>query len=208
MLYRHPTLRSGVQSLGDSICSGLEAPRSLILTVITVIVAAAVIYALLMEPAARTRANVTADIRLGTMVAFIVGIRFPVVRRHKNQAVSRGLTLAAHARRTSLPEDDSGALLLSHHDRGAALGRLGSALRRAVDEFDLILGDISTSEHAIYVGDGDPAIRTYGTAYDDRRTAINLGIGACRQQDWRVASALPSLAYGGYTSPAPVPWVR
>lgn len=48
----------------------------LILAVVSfgTVLATGVIYALLMEPAARTRASVVADMRLGTMAAFIVGV--------------------------------------------------------------------------------------------------------------------------------------
>lgn len=59
----------------------------------TVIVATTIIYALLMEPAARTRASVTADIRLGTMVAFIVGILFRLYVGMKARLESQNIVL-------------------------------------------------------------------------------------------------------------------
>jgi len=56
-------------------------------------VATAVIYALLIEPAERTRANVTADIRLGTIVAFIVGMVFQFYAVMKNRLESQNVVL-------------------------------------------------------------------------------------------------------------------
>jgi phosphoserine phosphatase RsbU/P len=59
----------------------------------TVIVAAGVIYGLLMEPAMRTRANVIADIRLGTAVTFIVGIVYQLYSSMKTRLESQNVVL-------------------------------------------------------------------------------------------------------------------
>jgi len=74
----------------------------------TVIVAAAVIYALLMEPAARTRANVTADIRLGTMVAFIAGIVSQLYAGMKTRLESQNVVLqeAVQTRTSQLEQQE------------------------------------------------------------------------------------------------------
>jgi phosphoserine phosphatase RsbU/P len=59
----------------------------------TVIVATGVIYGLLMEPEARTHANATADIRLGTMVTFIVGIVYQLYSGMKTRLESQNVVL-------------------------------------------------------------------------------------------------------------------
>lgn len=59
----------------------------------TVIVAAGIIYGLLMEPAMRTRSNVTADIRLGTVVTFIVGIVYQLYSSMKIRLESQNVVL-------------------------------------------------------------------------------------------------------------------
>jgi len=59
----------------------------------TVIVATSVIYGLLMEPAMRTQASVTADIRLGTVVAFIVGIMYQLYSSMKTRLESQNVVL-------------------------------------------------------------------------------------------------------------------
>jgi len=59
----------------------------------TVIVAAGIIYSLLMEPAMRTRSNVTADIRLGTLVTFIVGIVYQLYSSMKIGLESQNVVL-------------------------------------------------------------------------------------------------------------------
>ncbi len=59
----------------------------------TVIVAAGIIYNLLMEPAMRTRSNVTADIRLGTLVTFIVGIVYQLYSSMKIGLESQNVVL-------------------------------------------------------------------------------------------------------------------
>jgi uncharacterized membrane protein (DUF373 family) len=59
----------------------------------TVIVAASVIYGLLMEPAMRTRVNATADIRLGTAVTFIVGIVYQLYSSMKTRLESQNVVL-------------------------------------------------------------------------------------------------------------------
>ena len=55
----------------------------------TVSVATGVIYALLMEPTMRTRANVTADIRLGIVVTFIIGIVYQLYSSTKTRLESQ-----------------------------------------------------------------------------------------------------------------------
>jgi sigma-B regulation protein RsbU (phosphoserine phosphatase) len=59
----------------------------------TVIVATGVIYWLLMEPAMRIQANVIADIRLGTVVAFIVGITYQLYSSMKTRLESQNVVL-------------------------------------------------------------------------------------------------------------------
>jgi phosphoserine phosphatase RsbU/P len=59
----------------------------------TVIVATGVIYGLLMEPAMRTRANVTGDIRLGTVVTFIVGVVYQLYSSMKTRLESQNVLL-------------------------------------------------------------------------------------------------------------------
>jgi len=59
----------------------------------TVIVATGLIYGLLMGPATRTHANVTADIRLGTMVTFIVGIVYQLYAGMKSTLESQNVVL-------------------------------------------------------------------------------------------------------------------
>lgn len=59
----------------------------------TVIVATGVIYGLLMEPAMRTRANATADIRLGTLVTFIVGVVYQLYSSMKTRLESQNVVL-------------------------------------------------------------------------------------------------------------------
>jgi sigma-B regulation protein RsbU (phosphoserine phosphatase) len=61
----------------------------------TVIVATGVIYALLMQPAMRTASNVTADIQLGTLVTFIVGIAYQVYSSTKTKLESQNVVLRA-----------------------------------------------------------------------------------------------------------------
>jgi len=74
----------------------------------TVIVATAVIYALLMEPAERTRANVIADIRLGTMVTFIVGMVSQFYAVMKNRLESQNVVLqeAVQSRTSQLEQHE------------------------------------------------------------------------------------------------------
>jgi sigma-B regulation protein RsbU (phosphoserine phosphatase) len=59
----------------------------------TVIVATGVIYALLMGPEARTHANATTDIRLGTIVTFIVGIIYRLYSGMKTRLESQNVVL-------------------------------------------------------------------------------------------------------------------
>jgi sigma-B regulation protein RsbU (phosphoserine phosphatase) len=74
----------------------------------TVIVATAVIYTLLMEPAERTRANVIADIRLGTMVAFIAGMVSQFYAVMKNRLESQNVVLqeAVQTRTSQLEQQE------------------------------------------------------------------------------------------------------
>jgi phosphoserine phosphatase RsbU/P len=73
----------------------------------TVIVAAGLVYWLLMEPAARTRANVP-DIRLGTVAAFIVGIVSQLYRGMKTRLESQNVALqeAVQTRTWQLEEQE------------------------------------------------------------------------------------------------------
>jgi phosphoserine phosphatase RsbU/P len=59
----------------------------------TVIVAAGVIYIFFMQPAMRTPSNVTADIKLGTLVTFIVGIVSQVYASMKTKLESQNVVL-------------------------------------------------------------------------------------------------------------------
>ena len=74
----------------------------------TVIVATAVIYALLMKPEERTRANVTADIWLGTMVAFIVGMvsQFYAVMKNRFESQNVVLQEAVQTRTSQLEQQE------------------------------------------------------------------------------------------------------
>jgi sigma-B regulation protein RsbU (phosphoserine phosphatase) len=85
--------------------------RLLILAVVsfgTVIVATGVIYALLMEPGERTRASVIADIRLGTVAAFIVGIVSQLYGGMKTRLESQNVVLreAVQTRTFQLEEQE------------------------------------------------------------------------------------------------------
>jgi len=59
----------------------------------TVIVAAGFIYRFLMEPASRTSANLVADIRVGTLVTFIVGIVYQLYASMKGRLESQNVVL-------------------------------------------------------------------------------------------------------------------
>jgi sigma-B regulation protein RsbU (phosphoserine phosphatase) len=59
----------------------------------TVIVATGVIYWLLMGPVARTHTNATTDIRLGTMVTFLVGIVYQLYSSMKTRLESQNVLL-------------------------------------------------------------------------------------------------------------------
>jgi sigma-B regulation protein RsbU (phosphoserine phosphatase) len=74
----------------------------------TVIVATGVIYALLMEPAARTRASVVADIQLGTVAAFIIGIVSRLYGGMKTRLESQNVVLqeAVQTRTFQLEEQE------------------------------------------------------------------------------------------------------
>ena len=64
-----------------------------VVTLGTVSVATAVIYSFLMDPAMRTRANVIADIRLGTVVTFIIGIVYQFYSSTKTRLESQNVLL-------------------------------------------------------------------------------------------------------------------
>ena len=61
-----------------------------------------------MEPAARTRANVTADIRLGTMIGFIVGIVSQLYAGMKTRLESQNVVLqeAVQTRTSQLEQQE------------------------------------------------------------------------------------------------------
>jgi len=61
----------------------------------TVIVATGVIYVFLMQPATRTPSNVIADVQLGTLVTFIVGIVYQVYSSMKTKLESQNVVLQA-----------------------------------------------------------------------------------------------------------------
>jgi len=61
----------------------------------TVIVATGVIYVFLMQPAMRTPSNVIADVQLGTLVTFIVGIVYQVYSSMKTKLESQNVVLQA-----------------------------------------------------------------------------------------------------------------
>jgi len=64
-----------------------------IVSIGTVIVATGVIYWLLMGPTTRTHANAAADIRLGTMVTFLVGIVYQLYSSMKTRLESQNVLL-------------------------------------------------------------------------------------------------------------------
>jgi sigma-B regulation protein RsbU (phosphoserine phosphatase) len=61
----------------------------------TVLVATGVIYVFLMQPAMRTPSNVIADVQLGTLVTFIVGIVYQVYSSMKTKLESQNVVLQA-----------------------------------------------------------------------------------------------------------------
>ena len=61
----------------------------------TVIVATGIIYTSFMQHAMRTPSNVTADIRLGTLVTFIVGVLYQVYSSMKSKLESQNVVLQA-----------------------------------------------------------------------------------------------------------------
>ena len=61
----------------------------------TVIVATGIIYTSFMRHAMRTASNVTADIRLGTLVTFIVGVVYQVYASMKSKLESQNVVLQA-----------------------------------------------------------------------------------------------------------------
>ena len=61
----------------------------------TVLVATGVIYVFLMQPAMRTPSNVIADVQLGTLVTFIVGIVYQVYSSMKTKLESENVVLQA-----------------------------------------------------------------------------------------------------------------
>jgi phosphoserine phosphatase RsbU/P len=64
----------------------------------TVIVATGIIYTSFMRHAMRTASNVTADIRLGTLVTFIVGVIYQVYASMKSRLESQNVVLQAAVR--------------------------------------------------------------------------------------------------------------
>jgi predicted PurR-regulated permease PerM len=61
----------------------------------TVMVATGIIYTSFMQHAMRTASNVTADIRLGTLVTFIVGVVYEVYASMKSKLESQNVVLQA-----------------------------------------------------------------------------------------------------------------
>jgi sigma-B regulation protein RsbU (phosphoserine phosphatase) len=59
----------------------------------TVIIATGVIYRFLMEPATRTAANAVADVRVGTVIAFIVGVLYQLYFGMKTRLESQNVVL-------------------------------------------------------------------------------------------------------------------
>jgi phosphoserine phosphatase RsbU/P len=64
-----------------------------VVSLATVIVATGVIYVFLMQPAMRTPSNVIADVQLGTLVTFIVGIVYQVYSSMKTKLESQNVVL-------------------------------------------------------------------------------------------------------------------